>query len=514
MLISKQSSFPFHYILFSFLPLYVLFTVNSAELYLIDLFLASVIIVIPAILLWIGLTFLFKSSVKSGLFVSLSALTFFSYGYLYIIINQFVTIFEIPHWLFIIPFLLILFLGFIYCSKTCRKLNNATIILNVISITLILVSSIQLITDDFTYQYDHTSPYDFKDDIDISVKFGLTDSLDKYPDIYYIILDEYAGSKILENTFNFDNNEFINFLNTNGFHTLENTRSNYQQSFLSLSSSLNLQYLTELTNEIGINSKNRHLVVNSINDNRLMQILELNGYEIVNFYSGWGPTEYFKIVDQNRCEHTSFINSDLIVALISNSILKPIYADLLLPNERSIVLCVFSELPELQFESEKPLFVFAHMMIPHPPYIWGPNGEHKKVDSLSKGDVINNKQDYVDQIIFTNKMVQEMITKLVENNERSEIIIIQSDHGHAFQMDYENPTKKMKHDRMSNITYILLPDDNENLLYDTITPVNIFRIIFNSYFNTDFELLEDRVYYSGSEKPYNFTDITHIFPDT
>ena len=196
------------------------------------------------------------------------------------------------------------------------------------------------------------------------------------------------------------------------------------------------------------------------------------------------------------------------------SMLKPVYVDLFLPDDRDRVTCVFSELPELQFQTEKPLFVLGHIMLPHGPYVWGPNGEYKKIDTLNKLEVVEDKQGYIDQLIFTNKMVQEMIEKIIKNDKRSEIIIIQSDHGTNYiSMDWENPTEQMQYERLSNINYIMLPDVNDNLLEDTLTPVNVFRVLLNNYFNTDFKLLEDRVYYSGYQKPYNFTDITYIFQD-
>ena len=191
--------------------------------------------------------------------------------------------------------------------------------------------------------------------------------------------------------------------------------------------------------------------------------------------------------------------------------LKPIYVDLFFPPDRERLLCIFSELPEIQFESEKPIFVFAHIMLPHPPYAWGPNGEHKKVDAVVFAGAEEDKKGYVDQLIFTNKMVQEMIEKIIDEKKRPKIIIIQSDHGATAGKYKTGP--EWRYDRLSNINYILLPDKNENPLYNTMTPVNTFRVLFNDYFNTNFEVLEDRIFFSEYEKPYNFIDVTHLFRD-
>jgi hypothetical protein len=270
-----------------------------------------------------------------------------------------------------------------------------------------------------------------------------------------------------------------------------------------------MQYVNFYTDEVGIDSTDRHLAYNLIHNNKVMQILESNGYATINFDSNWGPTNAIKIADQNLCEKSPAFNSDIFITVLSNSMLKPIYTDLFLPADRERVLCIFSELPEIQFESEKPIFVFAHIMLPHGPYVWGPNGEHKKIASLHMHSVEEDKKAYVDQLKFTNKMVQEMIEKIMDEKKRPKIIIIQSDHGDTVGK-YKSGSA-WTHDRLSNINYILLPDKNENPLYNTMTPVNTFRVLFNDYFNTNFEVLEDRVFDSGYDTPYDFIDVTHLF---
>jgi hypothetical protein len=42
------------------------------------------------------------------------------------------------------------------------------------------------------------------------------------------------------------------------------------------------------------------------------------------------------------------------------------------------------------------------------------------------------------------------------------------------------------------------------MLYETISPVNTFRVIFNAYFGTDYEILPDISYYSPIPDIYDF----------
>ena len=47
---------------------------------------------------------------------------------------------------------------------------------------------------------------------------------------------------------------------------------------------------------------------------------------------------------------------------------------------------------------------------------------------------------------------------------------------------------------------------------ETFSTVNTFRIIFNSYLGTEFEMLEDRQIWSTQQKPFDFTDVTDKLP--
>ena len=75
------------------------------------------------------------------------------------------------------------------------------------------------------------------------------------PDIYYIILDDYAGIQSLKQNFNFDNTEFYDQLSKKGFFVSSNSFSNYPFTILSIPSSLNMQYLDFNSNEIELGLK-------------------------------------------------------------------------------------------------------------------------------------------------------------------------------------------------------------------------------------------------------------------
>ena len=69
------------------------------------------------------------------------------------------------------------------------------------------------------------------------------------------------------------------------------------------------------------------------------------------------------------------------------------------------------------------------------------------------------------------------------------------------------------YERASILNAYYMPQGKTDLLYPAITPVNSFRVIFNTYFGTNYRLLPDQTYYSPLVNPYDFIDITDKIED-
>ena len=64
--------------------------------------------------------------------------------------------------------------------------------------------------------------------------------------------------------------------------------------------------------------------------------------------------------------------------------------------------------------------------------------------------------------------------------------------------------------RMSILSAYYLPGVEENLSDDVTTSVNTFRMIFNSYFNTDYDLLENKIYVNDENNPDYWIDVADV----
>lgn len=118
----------------------------------------------------------------------------------------------------------------------------------------------------------------------------LAPALNSLPDIYYIILDGYAREDTLNLIYDYDNDPFLAFLRDLGFHIVEASTSNYAQTVLSITSSLNMDYLDSLSRELDPDPRNVSWLMPLIRQSRVREFLELKGYQIVAFESGYEAT--------------------------------------------------------------------------------------------------------------------------------------------------------------------------------------------------------------------------------
>jgi hypothetical protein len=340
----------------------------------------------------------------------------------------------------------------------------------------------------------------------------------RYPDIYYLVLDSYGRADVLHREFAYDNSDFLNFLEERGFYIADRSRSNYLLTILSISSALNLNYLNPLEKEAR-DSANRLPLKDLIQHSRLRFFLSDLGYRYVAFDSGYSFTRttdadlylspFAKI---GEFEEVFFTLSAAILAEPFEN--NPLSYQTYDAHRRRIVFTLnkIQEMPEVP----GPKFVFAHMLLPHPPFIFGADGEVHEPDrpfDINDADLYSGSreeylQGYANQVEFTNQQIQAVIEHLLTGSETPPIILIQGDHGPRIFTEWDSPQSSCILESTAILNAIYAPDIDPAALYPTITPVNTFRVLLNETFGTDLDLLEDRTYFSNYWEPYNLLDVT------
>ena len=182
-------------------------------------------------------------------------------------------------------------------------------------------------------------------------------------------------------------------------------------------------------------------------------------------------------------------------------------------THREKILDGFAEVQNL-VNINGPKFVFVHIIAPHPPFVFDEKGNSVQPDweytifdasqfAGGKGQYI---EGYREQVRYINRLVIETIDKILQNSSAPPIVILQADHGPAALRNSSLDTSCLR-ERFSILNAFYLPDGNFDVLYPSITPVNTFRVIFNTYFGTHLKPLPDRNYFSLRDR-YRFIDVT------
>ncbi len=514
-----KKTFAIYPYLFAIFPILFLYSHNIELLPMISF--SKILIPIAIILGFtiISMVFLWlifkKDGKKAAIVVSIFLVLFFSYGRIYDPIKGF-KIGDVilgGHRYLLFVWLILFILGTYFTVKTKKDLRNLTNIINVITIVLILfpLSNIGI------YKFNTRDSQADTGAVSMSEETIITGNTADLPDVYYIILDGYASVSSLEEFYDYDNHEFINFLTEKGFYIASNSRSNYPWTTLSITSALSMEYINYLGEEIGLESNDRTIPYQMISNSNVWKFLKSKGYQFVHFNSsGWGPTDSNRFADISiRANRLNEFN----ISLIQTTMLKPLEKYIIIESGAQKVLYSLSNLGKVN-QIDGPKYIFAHIMSPHPPFFFDANGELIPKAEYKLAPYWDPEK-YLDQLIFINSRVELLVEEILSNSKIPPIIIIQGDHGARSTIGEPDPDKPADHgweyptaENLRESTYILnayyLPGNGSDLLYDSITPVNSFRVVFNTYFDEDFELLEDKIYYSVYKTPFDFFDVTEI----
>jgi hypothetical protein len=441
-----------------------------------------------------------KDEYKAALLCAWFMLFFFAYGHVYEALEG-IRIFGVVlgRHRFIFPMWLVVFgAGGWLIYRQTRKLKSLSQFLNIACIVLLVIPVIQIGVFEWNRQL---SVRGMRNEAASPVTKGVPSlSQEKLPDVYYIILDGYPRQDMLLKYHQFDNGKFITQLEAAGFYVPSCSQSNYANTIFSLTSSLNMNYLEELSQ----NDHTFNFLADSIIHSNIRQFFKGLGYNIVSFESGIWYTElqdadyYFQ--RKKPVSVFDFVGlSDFEVLFVRTTVLRLVeesnaaWLNTLVQNPRkdeyNRILFEFDQMEKVP-SLPGPKFVFVHILAPHSlPFIFSANGAFVVSSSFDPG--LEN------ELQFLNKRTLEAVQAIIDYSKNPPIIIVQSDHG----IDAET--------RMANLIAYYFPNGGAKALYPTITPVNIFRLVLDTYFGQSLPLLPDTSYYSTDEDKFSFTEIQY-----
>jgi len=503
----KKNTIPLYPYLFALNSAILPFSVNSNELPLIQIVRPIIITMTVVVLIIIAAYFLTKDIHRSALLSTSCFILFFYYGYLFENRNS-------------ITFGLLIILIFIMISllrwKYIKKTSLLTKYINIVSIFMFIVPGNHIYKTGINIHLIDIFDTRLIDVEGRSVK--VPGNVNSKSDIYYIIVDGYTRSDILQEYFDTNNSDFIQFLHDIGFYVANQSQCNYMQTVLSVASSLNMRYF-EFDPKMS-RIANRGVLIEAIHHSRLRRELEDLGYTTVVISSGWLFTDirdadiYQSPYPDAPMYFENFWLGETAFPLI-NKLIGLNIPLMSYDTHREYISYSLTALSE-SANLVGPKLVFAHIMAPHPPFVFNDHGQpinprypYFLGDANGfPGSRSEYKTGYTNELIYFNKQLELMLTNIFNNSDTQPIIILQADHGSGVYTNWESDESTCLKERFSILNAIYLPLGGEKALYPTLSPVNTFRIILDYYFGTQLGLYPDLHYFSTRSHPYNFIDVT------
>ena len=490
---------PWYWFTFAAYPVLALLAHNISQVRYTDGIRPLIVSVLVAGLLFLLFRLVYRDWHRAAFSTAALTVLFYMYGQVYSVLD----LKKIPYlaaWLGGVWILLVILL-LIWAGRPRSQFRDAALVLNIISLGLSMYALVQVVTEvppapQANKLADPHAPVQA-----LHVPSGQTP-----PDIYYFILDSYGRSDLLELNLQYDNSAFISNLEEKGFYVAKCSQSNYPRTDVSLGSSLNMDYLQNLNDKFIPKNQDRSQLWQSILDNTVMDEVKTAGYKTVAFATGFAFTEMTSADVYLSPSPVWSPMTEFEILVLRTTPLRHLQ-DLGLVNLEQIDGQRYRERTLLALNSMAklahmpgPKFVFVHLVIPHPPFVFAPDGSQTDPSLYMDENGIYTQDNYYkgyrDQAAFINGQIEKAVSTLQAESVNPPVIIIQGDHG---------PWLQSGSDQFKILNAYYLPGHND-LLYPTISPVNTFRLVLNTYLGADYPLLDDTSYDSPVPFVFNFSN--------
>jgi hypothetical protein len=503
-------TFPVHPLLAAAYPVVFLFATNAADqVTLAPLWPPLAAAVLIAAGAFAALWAVLRDRWRAGLVVTVLATLFLWYGHAWNLAGTFIGG-QVP---LVIAWVAAAVGGAVIAVRAGEWRRPASAFLNVMTAALIVANGVEIAA----YSLGGTA-------VAISEPSGSTGvedpGPDQRPDIYYLIFDRYGSGPNLAEHYGYDNTPFLDALRERGFYVADGARANYIKTPLSLVSSLNMEYLdADALQAEAASGKDSGVIHRQLRGPLLVPTeLKALGYRHVHVSNWWEPSATNATADVvHRYDATSEFSS----AVVRMSALGAIGAGASpSPYDRSVLYeHTLFEFRVLEAMADDPgqKFVFAHFLVPHPPYVFERDGSFVRDEPIETDD---ERAGYLRQLEYTNERILGLVDRLLDVPvEERPIILIQADEGpfparydgNEWRFDWRGATDEELEEKFDILSAYHLPgvDPESAGLYSDITPVNSFRVVLNTYFGADLPLLPDQVFAHRSQQDfYEFFEVT------
>ncbi len=327
----------------------------------------------------------------------------------------------------------------------------------------------------------NASPPPQSSDSPVAVRANRT-AITQPRDIYYVVVDGFGRADMLRRYYHVDLSAFVEFLKSRGFYVPDQSQSNYAQTFLSLASTLNMTYLDDVAAAMTNGSPDRRPLQALIHRNALMAAAKQAGYRVIAIGSDYLATHNIEAADMCACHRYGLDEVQMGMLALTPLAGLPLDRWTYGAHRRKVMesfnsLATLSRLPG-------PKLVFVHVIAPHPPFVFGPDGGPRQPTdrffSFDDGDHYRGSRGeyfggYRDQVQFVVDRLKTIVGSLLSRPGDKPVIVLHGDHGPGSMLKWEDADATNLGERMGIFAAYHFPDGPA--LYPTITPVNGARAL-------------------------------------
>ncbi len=426
----------------------------------------------------------------------LSALFFIYFGYFQEVV--FANIF-LKRFIFLVPFFVLIIILIYFVIKNELKIQQELIFyFNILCVGIILLQSILIISKSQKIENNYFP----------EINLNQVQSTSR-PNIYFFLLDEYAGKTTLEKFYKYDNSNFYNELRKRKFYVAEKFSANYDKTPLCMASLFNMNYIKKETIYPFTTYNNYLKYFKAIKANPLFNFFQKHQIEIFN-NSLFEINNTKKIFQFNNFPQVeNLIHKDIFHIKLWKSFayifvggefnVPYFFEKWIMKNHRNNKNIFKESIKISKHKTAKQKFVYSHVMLPHAPYYCDSNGKVFSKKELG----LKNKDAYIPYLIYTNKEILKLSDEIMKNDTNAILIYI-SDHGDRYAKSNSLKNEYNSH-AFDNFFAIKTTSKNfENIKSN----VNVFRVLLNTYFNQNLKMLNDTAFNFDERK--NTTTVIEI----
>ncbi len=337
-------------------------------------------------------------------------------------------------------------------------------------------------------------------------------------DIYLIVLDRYGSDWSIDHRFGIPGDALPEWLATQGFQVVPGARANYRATDFSLSSMLSMRMLDEYSVTPGRESGDRTYARSRLARPDVAAFLRDNGYTYYQLGSWYGPTQTNELADvtltwNEDTEFESVLRESTILPAVDRLLgRREGEGDEYRDDARAAVHFQFRQLQRLPSVPGRK-FVFAHILLPHPPYVFDADGE---TVVKATAETVPERDLFREQLAYTDSQIRDTVAALLAGpDDQDPIVVVMGDEGPFLcrNVDCVDDTERRLGIRFGALGAYYLPGQQPGFLPDDHTHVNTFRRILSAYFGADLPPLPDHSYdWPDNDHIYDFIDVTERLP--